>query len=82
MPAFLACLKDVQESRRAIMVARENPFALLILLCFLFCGPTLMSLLHIGCESLHIVGGVLLFLISLGMIFPGHWHMGLTILPC
>ena len=75
VPAFLACLKDVEESRRVRVVARENLFALLILLFFLFCGPTLISLLHIGRESLHIAGGVLLFLISLGMIFPGHWHM-------
>ncbi len=35
-----------------------------------------MGVLHIGRESLHIAGGVLLFLISLGMIFPGHWHVG------
>ncbi len=33
-------------------------------------------MLHIGRESLHIAGGVLLFLISLGMIFPEQWHMG------
>ena len=76
VPVFLACLKDVEESRRVRVVARENLFALLILLFFLFCGPTLLSVLHIGRESLHIAGGVLLFLISLGMIFPGHWHMG------
>jgi len=76
VPAFLACLKDVEESRRVRVVARENIFALLILLFFFFCGPTLLGLLHIGRESLHIAGGVLLFLISLGMIFPGHWHMG------
>jgi multiple antibiotic resistance protein len=31
--------------------------------------------LHIGHESLHIAGGVLLFLISVGMIFPGQWHL-------
>ena len=76
MPAFLACLKNVDEGRRVRVVARENLFALLILLFSLFCGPTLLGVLHIGRESLHIAGGVLLFLISLGMIFPGHWHMG------
>ncbi|MGO9110526.1 MAG: MarC family protein [Thermoguttaceae bacterium] len=76
VPVFLACLRNVKESRRMRVVARENIFALLILLFFLFCGPTLLSVLHIGPESLHIAGGVLLFLISLGMIFPGHWHIG------
>ncbi len=76
VPAFLACLKDVDESRQVRVVARENLFALLILLFFLFCGPTLMGVLHIRRESLHIAGGVLLLLISLGMIFPGQWHIG------
>jgi len=54
----------VEESRRVRVVARENIFALAILLFFLFCGPTLLGVLHIGRESLHIAGGVLLFLIS------------------
>ena len=76
VPPFLACLKDVEESRRLRVVARENVFALLILLFFLFCGPAVMKVLHVGQESLHIAGGVLLFLISLGMIFPGLWLMG------
>ena len=72
----LACLKDVEEARRLHVVARENLIALFILLFFLFCGPTLLGVLHIGRESLHISGGVLLFLISLGMIFPAHGHLG------
>ena len=69
-PVFVSHLKDVQESRRTWVVARESVFALLILLFFLFFGPMLMALLHIGPESLHIAGGVLLFIISVGMIFP------------
>ena len=70
MPLFMGYLKDVKEGRRAWVVARESVFALLILLVFLFFGPTLMSLLGISRESLYISGGVLLFLISVGMIFP------------
>jgi multiple antibiotic resistance protein len=34
-----------------------------------------MNWLHIGVEALHIAGGVLLFIISLGMIFP-NWMRG------
>ncbi len=75
VPAFLACLKDVDERRRMRVVARENLFALLILVFFLFCGPSLLGVLHIGRESLYIAGGVLLFLISLGMIFPAQRHI-------
>ena len=75
-PLFMAYLKDVKDGRRSWVVARESVFALLILLAFLFFGPTLMSLLGIAQESLYISGGVLLFLISVGMIFPGPGHLG------
>jgi multiple antibiotic resistance protein len=76
-PLFMVYLKDVKDGRRAWVVARESVFALLILLLFLFFGPTLMSLLNIKPESLHISGGVLLFLIAVGMIFPGPGHLSL-----
>jgi multiple antibiotic resistance protein len=76
VPVFLGYLKDVKEERRTRIVARESVFALLILLFFLFFGPTLMGLLGVGTEALYISGGVLLFLISVGMIFPGSGYIG------
>ena len=76
VPLFMSYLKDVKDERRARVVARESLFALLILLFFLFFGPTLMSVLNIAQESLYISGGVLLFLISVSMIFPGSVHLG------
>ena len=79
VPVFLSYLKDVDEHRRVRVVARESVIALLILLGFLFLGPALMTLLHIGRESLYISGGVLLFLISVGMIFPGPGHFGIPL---
>ena len=74
-PLFMVYLKDVKEKRRGRVVARESLFAWLILLVFLLFGPALMSLLGIE-ESLYISGGVLLFLIAVGMIFPGAGHLG------
>jgi multiple antibiotic resistance protein len=71
IPFFVSHLKDVKDGRKTWVVARESLIALLVLLFFLFFGPFLMQLLHIGQASLHIAGGVLLLLISLGMIFPG-----------
>lgn len=71
IPFFISYLKDVKEGRKTWVVVRESLIALVLLLCFLFFGPMLMTLLHVGQESLHISGGVLLLLISLGMIFPG-----------
>jgi len=74
VPIFLGLLKDVEERRRSWIVARESVFALLILLFFLLFGPSLMDLLHIRLAALYISGGVLLFIIALGMIFPYLTH--------
>jgi multiple antibiotic resistance protein len=71
IPFFVSHLKDVKRERQTWVVARESLIALVVLLFFLFFGPLLMQLLHVGQASLHIAGGVLLLLISLGMIFPG-----------
>jgi MarC family membrane protein len=79
VPLFLSHLRDVPEHRRTRVVARESLIALLILICFLLFGPALMALLHIDPASLHISGGVLLFLISVGMIFPGPGHVGVSV---
>ena len=79
VPLFLSHLKDTAEHRRTRVVARESLIALLILVCFLLFGPALMALLHIDPASLHISGGVLLFLISVGMIFPGPGHVGVSV---
>jgi multiple antibiotic resistance protein len=71
IPFFVSHLKDVKEGRKTWVVARESLIALLVLFFFLYFGPLLMQLLHVGQASLYIAGGVLLLLISLGMIFPG-----------
>jgi multiple antibiotic resistance protein len=76
VPVFMCYLKDVKEERRTRIVARESVIALFILVAFLFFGPNLMSLLNIRPASLYISGGVLLFLISVGMIFPNHGYLG------
>jgi multiple antibiotic resistance protein len=75
VPLFMCQLKDLDERRRSWVVARESLFALLILCFFLFVGPTLTSLLHIGRPALYISGGVLLLIIALDMIFPGSFKV-------
>ena len=77
VPVFMSYLKDVKEERRTWIVWRESIIALMILLLFLYFGPALMSVLSIGKESLYIAGGVLLFSIAVGMIFPGQGHLGI-----
>jgi multiple antibiotic resistance protein len=44
--------------------------ALAVLLLFLFCGPYILNVLDIKGPALGIAGGIILFLISIKMIFP------------
>lgn len=71
VPLFVSYLKDVEERRRPKVIRRESLIALAILVFFLLFGRILLHVLRLGTPSLHIAGGVLLFLIALGMIFPG-----------
>ena len=76
VPLFLIYLKNVEEHRRRVVIIRESCIALAILLFFLLFGPAVMHLLRIGPAALPIAGGVLLFLIAVGMIFPGPGRFG------
>ncbi len=69
-PIFNAVLTRLDSTRRMLVVAREMVFALIILAGFLLAGNAILSFLGIGQASLSISGGVLLFIISLRMIFP------------
>ncbi len=71
IPAFNAILSKLDHGRRSRVIAREMLFALVILMGFLFAGNTILGFLGLTQSSLNITGGVLLFIISLRMIFPG-----------
>lgn len=71
VPIFNAILSNIEPKRRSKIVARELVIALIILLGFLFAGNSILSFLGLTQSSLNIAGGVLLFIISLRMIFPG-----------
>lgn len=70
IPIFHSVLAKCDPARRTIVVARELFIALLILLGFLFAGNAILSFLGLSQSSLNIAGGILLFIISLRMIFP------------
>mgnify|MGYP001815046116 FL=1 len=70
VPVFNAVLSSFDARKRTIIVARELVLALLILLGFLFAGNAILSFLGLSQPSLNIAGGILLFIISLRMIFP------------
>lgn len=70
VPAFLSILNTVEPQRRTKIVLRESLIAFLILTLFLFAGKSILHGLNISEPALGIAGGIILFLISLKMIFP------------
>ena len=71
VPVFNSVLANCDAARRTRIIIRELVLALLILLGFLFAGNSILSFLGLTQSSLSIAGGILLFIISLRMIFPG-----------
>ena len=70
VPPFVAALARVTPERRSKVVVRELLIALAALVAFLFGGRGALDLLGIREESIAIAGGIVLFLISLRMLFP------------
>ncbi|HEX9934660.1 MAG TPA: MarC family protein [bacterium] len=69
VPLFLSALKNVAHDRHRRIIIRESCIGLGVLLMFLFFGKYLLMLLHVSQSSLSIAGGIVLFLISIKMIF-------------
>jgi len=70
LPLVVSALARVPAERRMRIVLRECCFAYAILLAFMAGGRTFMQWLGLSDVSLSIAGGIVLFLISLRMIFP------------
>lgn len=70
IPLFLSVLNKLPEERRNKVLIRELLFALVALLVFLVAGKYLLRTLHISEPALTISGAIILFLISLTVIFP------------
>lgn len=77
-PVFNAVLSKVPEHRRRAVLVRELLIALVILLGFLFMGKYVLGFLGVGVHTLSISGGIVLFLIALGMVFPTRSMLGET----
>lgn len=76
VPVFTTVLAKLERERRIAVVTRELLIALLVLLGFLLAGNTILTFLGITPSSLNIAGGLLLFIISLRMIFPHEFDTG------
>lgn len=68
-PVFLVLLTRVSPANRQKVIIRELLIALAVLVFFLLTGPFFLHALHISEPSLRIAGGIILFLIALGMVF-------------
>ena len=68
MPSLL---RMVPPKRRSRVIIREMIFGLILLLLFLFAGNRILDFFGLETSTLSISGGIVLFLIALGMIFPG-----------
>lgn len=73
---FHSVLSKVPEARRKRVLVRELLVALVILLAFLFLGKHLLGFLGLRPHTLSISGGIILFLIALGMVFPARSVLG------
>lgn len=74
VPMFLSILNSVTPKRRKYIVLRETFIAFLVLIAFLFFGKFVLEGMHISDSALSVAGGIILFLISLRMIFPQEEH--------
>lgn len=70
VPLFISILKDFDPKRQRIIILRELSIALAIIIAFTFLGDFLLEFLHIDHSTLLISGGIILFLISLKLVFP------------
>lgn len=70
VPVFLSILNTVEPNKRTKVILRECLFAFIILAIFLFGGKSILDGLNITESALGIAGGIILFLISIKMIFP------------
>ncbi|MCU0821816.1 MAG: MarC family protein, partial [Spirochaetes bacterium] len=69
MPFVLALLQSCNGKKYQLIIARELLISFVILLVFFWQGDRILEVLNIEKGSLNIAGGVVLFIISLKMIF-------------
>ncbi len=69
IPLFITALKKVSPERRRFVLLRELAIATLIMITFLFVGGKALDLLGIKQYSLGIAGGIILFILSIKLVF-------------
>ncbi len=70
VPIFVSVLKDINVKHHRRIIFRELLIALLIIILFHFLGDGLLKFLKVSTPTVLISGGIILFIISIRMIFP------------
>lgn len=70
VPIFIAVLKSIDTKRQKQIIIRELLIALFTICLFALMGDSILNLLDISKPTIQISGGIILFLISLKLIFP------------
>lgn len=70
VPVVQHLLVKVDPKRRFPLLLREMLIVLVLLFLFFFLGEEILAGLKLNPSSLSITGGIMLFLIALGMVFP------------
>jgi multiple antibiotic resistance protein len=74
VPLFIAILSNFKKSDRKKMVKKATIIAAIILIIFTLAGDTIFRLFSIEMYSFRIAGGLLLFIISIEMLFGRRPH--------
>ncbi len=69
IPLFISALKKVAPERRKAVLIRELAIALAISVAFLFLGKWFLRMFGIHSFSMSIAGGIILFIISMKLVF-------------
>jgi multiple antibiotic resistance protein len=69
VPLFISILKDFPPQEQKTIIRRELIIALIVIATFYFLGDFLMDLMDIKQETISISGGIILFMISIKMVF-------------
>ncbi len=80
-PAFVSLVKEYDFERQKKILFRESLFSFLIALFYLFLGEPFLATIGIQPYAVSLSGGILLFLVALGMIFPKNSGDGSGVKP-
>jgi len=70
IPIFINNLKNVEQKRKLYIILREVLIAFCVLLFFMIYGKNFLHLLQLSELAMKMAGSMVMFLISINMIFP------------